>query len=206
MQRWGVHVLTSRGTPPVTTGYTVPNGFLKAYQILTQSAQPLRNYSKRVFSTPHLRRAPCAAFFTHMTRYNSHKQKRGWSYPSENTACQSDLRFKSYKFLHNITCERFDGVYGQCKPGTNVTAHISLETEHYLAENLIFEDRQYEQHARRRGEISFSSKNRCLKGSVLVARKINSGRACCSSGRVFSMLSQWRTRARADGAPSVPVC
>ena len=92
-----------------------------------------------------------------MTRYNSHRQKRGWSYPSENTACQSELLFKSYKFLHNITCERFDGVYGQCKPGINVTAHISLETEHYSAENFIFDDRQYEQHARRRGEISFSS-------------------------------------------------
>ena len=52
---------------------------------------------------------------------------------------------------------KFDGVYGQCKPGINVTAHISLETEHYLAENFIFDDRQYEQHARRRCEISFSS-------------------------------------------------
>ena len=31
------------------------------------------------------------------------------------------------------------------------------ETEHYLAENFIFDDRQYEQHARRRREISFSS-------------------------------------------------
>ena len=51
----------------------------------------------------------------------------------------------------------FDGVYGQCKPGINVTAHISLETGHYLAENFIFDDRQYEQHARRRCEISFSS-------------------------------------------------
>ena len=44
----------------------------------------------------------------------------------------------------------FDGVYGQCKPGINVTAHISLETEHYLAENFIFDDRQYGLHARRR--------------------------------------------------------
>ena len=52
----------------------------------------------------------------------------------------------------------FDGVYGQCKPGINVTAHISLETEHYLAENFIFDDRRYEPHARRRCEISFSSK------------------------------------------------
>ena len=52
----------------------------------------------------------------------------------------------------------------------------------------------------------FRAKCRCLKGSVLVAKKMNSGRACCSSGRVFSMLSQWRTRARADGPPSVAVC
>ena len=57
--------------------------------------------------------------------------------------------------LHNVTCDRFDGVYGQCKPGFNVTAHVLLETEHYLAENFIFDDRQYEQHARRRREISF---------------------------------------------------
>ena len=94
----------------------------------------------------------------------------------------------------------------QCKPGINVTAHISLETEHYLEENFIFDDRQNEQHARRRREISFSSKVPLFEGSVLVAKKMNSGRACCSSGRVFSMLSQWRTRARADGPPSVAVC
>ena len=46
---------------------------------------------------------------------------------------------------------------GQCKPGFNVTAHVLLETEHYLAENFIFDDLQHEQHARRRHEISFSS-------------------------------------------------
>ena len=99
----------------------------------------------------------------------------------------------------------FDGVYGQCKPGINVTAHISLETEHYLAKNFIFDDCQYEQHARRRCEISFSSIvefDRLSFGS----EENELGRACCSSGRVFSMLSQWRTRARADGAPSVAVC
>ena len=38
-----------------------------------------------------------------------------------------------------------------------LSAHVLLETEHYLAENFIFNDRQYEQHARRRREISFSS-------------------------------------------------
>ena len=70
---------------------------------------------------------------------------------------QAVLRFKSYELLHNVTCERFDGVYGQCKPGINVTAHVSLETERYLAENFIFDDHQYEQHARSRREISFSS-------------------------------------------------
>ena len=48
-------------------------------------------------------------------------------------------------------------VHGQCKPGFSVTAHVLLETEHYFAENCIFDDRQYEQHARRRREISFSS-------------------------------------------------
>ena len=31
------------------TGYPVPNGFLKAYQISTKSAHPLPSYSKRVF-------------------------------------------------------------------------------------------------------------------------------------------------------------
>ena len=56
-----------------------------------------------------------------------------------------------------LLATRFDGVYGQCKPGFNVTAHVLLETEHYLAENFIFDDRQYEQHARSRREISFSS-------------------------------------------------
>ena len=92
-----------------------------------------------------------------MTRYNAHRQEGRWSCPSEKTACQSDLRFKSYELLHNVTRDRLDGVYGQCKPGFNVTAHVLLETEHYLAEHFIFYDRQYEQHARRRREISFSS-------------------------------------------------
>ena len=110
-----------------------------------------------MFSTPFMQRAPRAAVVTHMTRYNAHRQEGRWSYPSEKTACQSDLRFKSYELLHNVTCDRFDGVYGQCKPGFNVTAHVLLETEHYLAENFIFDDRQYEQHARRRREFSFSS-------------------------------------------------
>ena len=110
-----------------------------------------------MFSTPFMHRAPRAAVVTHMTRYNAHRQEGRWSYPSEKTACQSDLRFKSYELLHNVTCERFDGVYGQCKPGFNVTAHVLVETEHYLAENFIFDDRQHEQHARRRREISFSS-------------------------------------------------
>ena len=104
-----------------------------------------------------MQRAPRAAVVTHMTRYNAHRQEGRWSYPSEKTACQSDLRFKSYELLHNVTCDRFDGVYGQCKPGFNVTAHILLETEHYLAENFIFDDSQYEQHARRRRGFSFSS-------------------------------------------------
>ena len=104
-----------------------------------------------------MQRAPRAAVVTHMTRNNAHRQEGRWSYPSEKTACQSGLRFKSYELLHNVTCDRFDGVYGQCKPDFNVTAHVLLETEHYLAENFIFDDRQYEQHARRRREISFSS-------------------------------------------------
>ena len=112
---------------------------------------------KELFSTPRLRRVPRAAVVTHMTRYNSHRQERRWSYPSEKTACQSDSWFRSYRLLHNVTCERFDGGYGQCKPGINVTAHVSLETERYLAENFIFDDHQYEQHARSRREISFSS-------------------------------------------------
>ena len=104
-----------------------------------------------------MQRAPRAAVVTHMTRNNDHRQEGRWSYPSEKTACQSGLRFKSYELLHNVTCDRFDGVYGQCKPGFNITAHVLLETEHYLAKHFIFDDRQYEQHARRRREISFSS-------------------------------------------------
>ena len=84
-----------------------------------------------------MQRAPRAAVVTHMTRYNAHRQEGRWSYPSEKTACQSDLRFKSYELLNNVTCDRFDGVYGQCKPGFNVTAHVLLETEHYLAENYF---------------------------------------------------------------------
>ena len=110
-----------------------------------------------MFSTPFLQRAPRAAVVTHMTRYNAHRQEGRWSYPSEKTACQSDLWSKSYELLHNVTCDRFDGVYGQCKPRFNVTAHGLLETEYYVAENFIFDDRQYEQHTRRRCEISFSS-------------------------------------------------
>ena len=139
------------------TGYTAPNGFLKVNQISTQSAQPLPSCSENFVLHP-ICGALRAAVVTDMTRYNYHRQERRWSYPSENTACQLDLRFKSYELLHNVTCERFDGVYGQCKPGISVTAHISLETEHYLVENFIFDDRQYEQHARRPREISFSSK------------------------------------------------
>ena len=112
-----------------------------------------------MFSTPFMQRAPRAAVVTHMTRNNAHRQEGRWSYPSEKTACQSDLRFKSYELLHTVTYDRFDGVYGQCKPGFNVTARVLLETEHYLALfiNFIFDDRQYEQHARRRREISFSN-------------------------------------------------
>ena len=104
-----------------------------------------------------MKRVPRAAVVPHTSWCHSHGQEGRWSYPSEKTACQSDSWFKSYRLLHNVTCERFDGVYGQCKPGFNVTAHVLLETEHYLAENFIFDDRQYEQHARRRREISFSS-------------------------------------------------
>ena len=104
-----------------------------------------------------MQRAPRAAVVTHMTRYNAHRQEGRWNYPSEKTACQSDLRFKSYELIHNVTCDRFDGVNGRCKPGFKVTAHVLLETEHYLAENFIFDDRQYEQHARSRCEFPFSS-------------------------------------------------
>ena len=52
----------------------------------------------------------------------------------------------------------FHGVYGQCKPGFNVTApRLVGKPSVYLVENFIFDDRQYEQHARRRRQISFSS-------------------------------------------------
>ena len=71
-----------------------------------------------------------------------------------------ELRASPYCYLRRnvpYVFIMFDGVYGQCKPGFNVTARVLLETEHYLAENFIFDDRQYEQHARRRREISFSS-------------------------------------------------
>ena len=64
-------------------------------------------------------------------------------------------RLTSFSIM--LPCDRFECVYGQCKKGFNVTAHVLLETEHYFAENFIFDDRQYEQHARRRREISFSS-------------------------------------------------
>ena len=48
------------------TGYTVPNGFLKAYQISTQSAHPLPSYSKRVFfDTPSAARATCCSCHSH---------------------------------------------------------------------------------------------------------------------------------------------
>ena len=104
-----------------------------------------------------MQRAPRAAVVTYMTRYIAHRQEGRWSYPSKKTACQSDLPFKSYELLHNVTCDRFDGVYVQCKPGFNITAHVLLETEHYLAENFTFDDRQYQQHTRSCREISFSS-------------------------------------------------
>ena len=110
-----------------------------------------------MFATPFVQRVPRAAVVPHTSWCHSHGQEGRWSYPSEKTACQSDSWFKSYRLLHNVTCERFDGVYGQCKPGFNVTAYVSLETERYLVENFIFDDRQYEQHARSRREISFSS-------------------------------------------------
>ena len=57
------------------TGYTVPNGFLKVYQISTQSAKPLPSYSKKVFLDP-ICGAPRAAVVTHMTWYNYHRQER----------------------------------------------------------------------------------------------------------------------------------
>ena len=121
-----------------------------------------------------MQRAPRAAVVTHMTRYNAHRQEGRWSYPSEKTACQSDLRFKSYELLHNVTCDRFDGVYGQCKPGFNVTAHVLLETEHYLEENFIFDD---EQHSTRAAAAKSLFRASSLKASVLVARKMSSVRA-----------------------------
>ena len=141
-----------------------------------------------------------------MTRYNSHRQERRWSYPLEKTACQSDLRFKSYQLLHNVTCERFDGVYGQWKPGINSLLISRWKPSITWQKTLFLMIASTNSTRAAAAKSLFRAKCRCLKGSVLVARKMNSGRACCSSGRVFSMLSQWRTRARADGAPSVAVC
>ena len=152
-----------------------------------------------------MRRAPRAAVVTHMTRYNAHRQEGRWSYPSEKTACQSDLRFKSYKLLHNITCERFDGVYGRCKSGIN-SLLISRWKPSINWQKTLFLMIASTNSTRAAAAKSLFRALSSLKGSVLVARKMNSGRACRSSGRVFSMLSQWRTRARADGAPSVAVC
>ena len=132
-----------------------------------------------MFSTPFMQRAPRAAVVTHMTRYNAHRQEGKWSCPSEKTACQSDLWFRSYELLHNVTCDCFDGVYGQCKPGFNFTAHVLLETEHYLAENFIFDDRQFEVDTNSTRAAAAKSLFRAssLKASVLVARKMSSGRA-----------------------------
>ena len=121
------------------------------------------------------------------------------------TACQSDLRFKSYKFLHNITCERFDGVYGRCKSGIN-SLLISRWKPSINWQKTLFLMIASTNSTRAAAAKSLFRALSSLKGSVLVARKMNSGRACRSSGRVFSMLSQWRTRTRADGAPSVAVC
>ena len=120
-----------------------------------------------------MQRAPRAVVVTHMTRYNAHRQEGRWSYPSEKTACQSDLRFKSYELLNNVTCDRFDGVYGQCKPGFNVTAHVLLETEHYLALFLMI----VSTNSTRAAAANFLFRASTLKGSVLVARKMSSGRA-----------------------------
>ena len=170
-----MHVRTRRDIPSVTTGYTVPNGFLKAYQISTQSAHPLPSYSKRVFSTPHLRRAPRAAVVTHITRYNSHRQERRWSYPSEKTACQSDLRFKSYKLLHNVTCEHFDGAYGQWKPGINSLLISRWKPSITWQKTLFLLIVRTNSTRAAAGKSLFRAKCRCLKGSVLVARKMNSG-------------------------------
>ena len=187
----GVCTCARADTPPVTTGCTVPNGFLKTYQISTQSARPLPSYSKRVFfSTAYLRCAPRAAVVTHITRYNSHRQERRWSYPSEKTACQSDLRFKSYKFLHNITCERFDGVYGRCKSGINSLLISRWKPSINWQKTLFLIITSTNSTRAAAAKSLFRAKCRCLKGSVLVARIMNSGRACRSSGRVFSVLKE----------------
>ena len=140
-----------------------------------------------------------------MTRYNSHRQERRWSYPLEKTACQSDLRFKSYQLLHNVTCERFDGAYDQWKPGIN-SLLISRWKPSITWQKTLFLLIISENITRAAATKSLFRALSSFKGSVLVTRKMSSGRACCSSGRVFSMLSQWRTRARTDGPPSVAVC
>ena len=156
-----------------------------------------------------MQHAPRAAVVTHMTRYNVHRQEGRWSYPSEKTACQSDLRFKSYELLHNVTCDRFDGVHGQCKPGFSDTAHVLLETKHYFAENCIFDDRQYEQHARRRREISFSNVE---FESLSFGSEENEHRACVmliwrgpSKKHRFSTKHDLR-RARSRPHPSSDLC
>ena len=51
----------------------------------------------------------------------------------------------------------FDGV-GQCKPALMSLLISRWKPSITWQKTLFFYDRQYEQHARRRGEISFSSK------------------------------------------------
>ena len=56
-----MHVRTCRNTALMTTsGYTTTNGFLTAYQILTQSAQSLpRSSNGNICDTPQVARATC---------------------------------------------------------------------------------------------------------------------------------------------------
>ena len=189
-----MHVRTRGDTPPVTTGYTVPNGFLKTYQISTQSAHPLPGYSKRVF----FRHPICGA--RHVLQLSltllgtilidrrgdgaTHQRR-----PHANRTYGSRVISFSIMVLASVLMVFMASVN---------RALMSLFTSRWKPsitwqKTLFLMIASTNSTRAAAAKYLFRAKCRCLKrlkGSVLVAKKMNSGRACCSSGRVFSMLSQ----------------
>ena len=170
---------TRGGTPPVTTGYTVPNGFLKTYQISTQSAHPLPSYSKRVFfDTPSAARATCCSCHSHYSVQFSDRRGDGATHqkrPHANRTYDSGVIGFFIMLLANVLMVFMASVNRALMPLLTSCWKPSITWQKTLF--LMIANTNSTRAAA--AKSLFRAKCRCLKGSVLVAKKMNSGRACC---------------------------